>query len=141
MRKTISRLWAAALGLVLILGLAAGAAAQRQQPPEYKEVAAAVRIQDAAARLKEFARIKAAYPNAVMMATIDGYILTSKIELADTLEAVLALQKDFLAKSQGPARLQGPLMSSAQILTRSIGWQVRRARKLPTASLVRSARV
>ncbi len=52
-----------------------------------------------------------------MTATVDMYIQTSKVELADTLDAVLALQKDFLAKGQGPARLQGPLMASAQILT------------------------
>ena len=115
-RPTALRL-ASALGLVLILGLAAMAAAQRQQPPEYREVVAATRIQDAAARLSEFERIKAAYPGSVMMATIDMYIQTSKVELADTLDAILALQKDFLAKSQGPARLQGPLMASAQILT------------------------
>jgi thiol-disulfide isomerase/thioredoxin len=108
----------AALGLVLILSLAAvPLAAQRQQPPEYKEVVAATRIQDASARLKEFERLKTAFPNSVMMATIDMYIQTSKVELADTLDAVLALQKDFLAKSQGPARLQNPLMASAQILT------------------------
>ncbi len=116
MRKTMPLRWAA-LGLVLILALTAGIHAQRQQPPEYKEFAAATRIQDAAVRLKEFERIKAAYPASVMMATIDMYIHTSKVELADTLEAILVLQKDFLAKSQGPARLQGPLMASAQILT------------------------
>ncbi len=117
MRKTTSLHWAAACGLVLIMGLASGVLGQRQQPPEYKEVVAATRIQDAAARLKEFERIKAAYPNSVMTATVDMYIQTSKVELADTLDAVLALQKDFLAKGQGPARLQGPLMASAQILT------------------------
>jgi thiol-disulfide isomerase/thioredoxin len=117
MPKRPSLRLAAALGLVLILGLAAGAAAQRQQPPEYKEVVAATRIQDAAARLKEFERIKAAYPNSLMAATIGMYIQTSKIELADTLDAVLVLQKDFLAEARGPARLQGPLMASAQILT------------------------
>ncbi len=109
---------AAGFGLLLILGLAAAAGlAQRQQPPEYREVAAAVRLQDASARLKELERIKAAYPASPLMATIDMYLHTTRIELADTLDAVLALQTDFLAKSQGPAKLQGPLMASAQILT------------------------
>jgi thiol-disulfide isomerase/thioredoxin len=117
MPKRPSLRLAAALGLILIISLAAGASAQRQQPPEYKEVVAATQIQDAVARLKEFERIKAAYPNSLMAATIDMFIQTSKIELADTLDAVLALQKDFLAKAQGPARLQSPLMASAQILT------------------------
>lgn len=118
MRHTTVLRRAAALALLVILGLAAGPAlAQRQQPPEYREVAAAARLQDAAARLKELERLKTAYPASVMMATIDMYLHTTRIELADTLDAVLALQADFLAKSQGPAKLQGPLMASAQILT------------------------
>jgi thiol-disulfide isomerase/thioredoxin len=104
------------IGLGLILsGLAIGQG-QRQQPPEYKEVVAASRIMDAGARLKEFERIKSVYPNSEMMEIIDQYILTTKIEMADTLEAILALQKDFLDKSKGPARLQYPFMAADQIL-------------------------
>jgi thiol-disulfide isomerase/thioredoxin len=89
---------------------------QRQQPPEYREILVASRILDAAARLKEFERIKSVYPTSEMMTVIDQYILTSKIELADTLEAVLALQADFLAKSNGRARLQNPFMAADEIL-------------------------
>jgi thiol-disulfide isomerase/thioredoxin len=102
--------------LLLVISSQAQAQGQRQQPPEYKEVVAASRIQDAAARLKEFERIKSAYPNANLTAVIDQYILTSKIELAGTLADVLNLQKDFMGKSQGPRRLQNPYMAAEQIL-------------------------
>jgi thiol-disulfide isomerase/thioredoxin len=103
-----------AIGLSLILsGQAIG---QRQQPPEYKDVVAASRLMDAAARLKEFERIKTIYPKSEMMEIIDQYILTTKIEMASTLEAILAQQKDFLAKAKGPARLQNPFMAADQIL-------------------------
>lgn len=102
--------------LILALSVRAGAEGQRQQPPEYREVAAAVQLKDAATRLKEFERIKVAYPKAEMMDVIDLYILASKIELADTLDAVLNLQKGLFAKSTGPERLQGPYMAAEQIL-------------------------
>ena len=104
------------IALALAISVQAGAGGQRQQPPEYKEVVAASRIMDAAARLKEFERIKSVYPNGEMMEIIDQYILTTKIEMAGTLDAILALQKDFLAKGKGPARLQNPFMTADQIL-------------------------
>jgi hypothetical protein len=79
--------------------------AQRQQPPEYNEVVAASRIQDAAARIKEFERIKSAYPSAQMSVTIDAFISAAKIELAPTLDAVLGLQKTEIAAAKGPRKL------------------------------------
>jgi tetratricopeptide (TPR) repeat protein len=108
----LPRLWA---GLLIVsLAAAAGFAQtpQRQQPPEYNEVVAASRIQDASARLKEFERIKAAYPGAPMMQTIDSFISAAKIELAPTLEAVLDLQKAELASAAGARRL-GTLYAAA----------------------------
>ena len=104
------------IGLGLTLSGQAIGQAQRRQPPEYKEVLAASRIMDAPARLKEFGRIKSVYPKAEMMELIDQYILTTKIEMAGTLEAILALQKDFLANSKGPGRLQAPFVAADQIL-------------------------
>ena len=71
--------------LVLILGLAIAASAQnapRQQPPEVKDLTAAFRLEDPAARLKELERIKAAFPASQYMAMIDQNILGAKIELA-----------------------------------------------------------
>ncbi|MCX6576212.1 MAG: hypothetical protein NTV82_07440, partial [Candidatus Aminicenantes bacterium] len=104
------------IGLGLLLSGQAIGQGQRQQPPESKEVVAASRIMDAPARLKEFERIKSVYPRSEMMEIIDQYILTTKIEMAGTLEAILALQKDFLAQSKGPASLQNPFIAADQIL-------------------------
>ena len=110
----------AVLILVMVLGLMASgqALAQGRQapPPEYRELVAATDIQDAAVRLKEFERIKAAYPNSPYKEAIEGSILQARVELAETLEDVLALQKDFMAKGQGPARLQNPVVLAAQLL-------------------------
>ncbi len=109
------------MALVLILGLGASnlAVAQERQsrPPEYRELVVASQIKDAAARLKEFERIKAAYPVSQYMTAIERFIMNAKVELAETLDAVLNLQKDFLAKAQGPGRVQDPFMAADQILS------------------------
>jgi thiol-disulfide isomerase/thioredoxin len=105
--------------LILVLGLAVAAAAQnapRQQPPEVKELTAAFRLEDPAARIKELERIKAAYPASQYIAMIDQNILAAKVDLAPTLDAVLALQKDMLAKAKGPDRLQSPFAAADQLL-------------------------
>ena len=118
MRNAIRRAALVALGLSLVLALAVALPAQsRQRPPEYNELVAASQIKDAAARLKEFERIKAAYPSSQFMAAIERSIVNAKVELAETLDAILALQREFLAGARGPARLQGPFISADQILT------------------------
>jgi len=62
MKKTT---FCAAISLFIVLlpifAAPAKVQSQRQQPPEYKEVVAASRIMDAAARLKEFERIKVVF--------------------------------------------------------------------------------
>jgi hypothetical protein len=88
-----------------------------QRPPEYNEVVAASRLQDLAAKVKELERIKAAFPSSQYLATIDGWILSAKVDLAPTLDAVLALQKDFLSKGKGADLVQGPFMSADQIVS------------------------
>ncbi len=112
--------WIAAFTALMALGLmfSGQAFAQGRQaaPPEYKELAAASQIKDASARLKELERIKAAYPTSQFTAWIDRSILSAKIDLAPTLDAVLALQADFLAKGQGPDHLQNPFVAAGQIL-------------------------
>ncbi len=101
MFKTRIVLRAAAVGLLIILAAAAvPAAAQNQMPPEVKELRAAFRIEDPAARIKELQRIKAAYPSSQFISMIEQNILTAKVDLAGTLAEVLALQKDMLAKAQ-----------------------------------------
>jgi thiol-disulfide isomerase/thioredoxin len=108
------------LALTLVLALAGPTFARTQQrppqPPEYNEVVAATRITDAAARLKEFERLKAAYPQSTMMPAIDMSILNTKIELAPALDAVLELQKSFAGQGQGQRRLTSYLQSASQIL-------------------------
>jgi thiol-disulfide isomerase/thioredoxin len=110
----------AVLVLILVLGLivSSQALAQGRQapPPEYKELVAASQIKDASARIKEFERIKAAYPNSQFAEAIEGSLLQARVELAETFEAVLALQKDFMAKGRGPARLQNPVVLAVQLL-------------------------
>jgi tetratricopeptide (TPR) repeat protein len=110
----------AALILIMVLGLivSSQALAQGRQapPPEYKELVAAYDIKDASARIKEFERIKAAYPNSPYMEAIDGSIVEAKVELAGTLDSILSLQKDLLAKGRGPARLQNFTEAAGQVL-------------------------
>jgi thiol-disulfide isomerase/thioredoxin len=119
MKKTFS---AVALGaiLLLVLGGSVSALAQAQQPPrppEYNEVAAAQKIADQGARLKEFERIKAAYPQSTLMSSIDGNIYGLKLDLASTLDAILALQKDRVGKGQGFAKLASFYTAAMDIVT------------------------
>lgn len=112
---------AVALGLILILALslAATAAAQvqtEQRPPEYGEIVAASRITDAAARLKEFNRLKAAYPFSVMMETIESFIQNARIELAPDLDTVLGLQKAFVGVGSGAQRATSYLRAASQLI-------------------------
>jgi hypothetical protein len=113
---------AIALNLVLcvVLGWTAQARAQsrEQRPLELKQIMAAVEIEDASARLKELERIKAAYPQSGYMDRIDEFIFMARVELADTLAAVLDLQKDAMAKAKGkgPERIYEPYMLAEQIL-------------------------
>jgi len=108
----------AVLAAIAILGLilASPAAAQTQQPPEYKEVLAASRMTDLAAKIKELERIKAAYPSTQYLATIETWILAAKVDLAETLDAVLALQKEALSKAKGADRVQGPYIAADQVI-------------------------
>ena len=90
--------------LALGLGLASQTFAQqarREAPPEQKDLLAAMKIDDLNARIKELERIKAAYPNSTMLSTIDGMILTSRIGLCATVEAIADLQKPGIAQAQG----------------------------------------
>ena len=123
MNVHLHRAAAAALLVILALALAgpAGAAAQARQapPPEYKQLVAAYNIPDAAARLKEFERLKMAYPNSQYMEAIESSMVVAKVELAVTLDAVLGLQKGYMAKGKGPTRLQNPVVMAIQLLKHS----------------------
>lgn len=116
-RQSHLRMIGCLLTLALVLASAVPALAQgRPQPPELKQIMAAVQIEDAAARLKELERIKAVYPRSEYVSRIEEFIFMTKVELADTLDAVLNLQKDVIAKAEGPNRLGSPYMAAEQIL-------------------------
>jgi predicted negative regulator of RcsB-dependent stress response/thiol-disulfide isomerase/thioredoxin len=121
MKKTMSigAIFALCFALGLTVSNQAFAQTRQEQPPEYKELVAASQLKDTAARLKEFERIKAAYPKSVMMASIDMSILDAKVELSDTLEAILGLQKDSLGQGQGPRRMSSYFVAVSQILEHS----------------------
>ncbi|MHB8054079.1 MAG: hypothetical protein ACYDH3_02375 [Candidatus Aminicenantales bacterium] len=109
--------FAAAIFFALILGIAAPIvlAQQPPRPPEYPEIMAAQRITDAAARLKEFERLKGAYPQSSMMEFIDTAIRVTKIEMCTSLDEILALQKPVLGKGEGFDRLISYLDASSEI--------------------------
>src|SRR5512143_3141682 len=116
--KRRTRTLAVVFVLTLALGLSGRLAAQGRSsyPPEYKEIVAAYQIADPAARLKEFERIRAAYPNTPYREAIDASILDAKVFMATTLEEVIALQRDFLTDGRGPVRLQKPVAMAVQLL-------------------------
>jgi tetratricopeptide (TPR) repeat protein len=102
--------------IVLLVVPALNAQGRRQQPPEYREIVAATRMADPATRLKEFERIKSAYPQSQMMADINNFILEARIDLAPNFESVIDLQKKAIAALQGPRQLTAYLDMSRQIL-------------------------
>lgn len=109
----------AAIVLLAVLSIAvAGRLAAQSRPtaPEYRELVAASQIKDPSARLKEFERIKAAYPGSRYLEVIEANILDAKVSLAMTLDEVLALQKEFLPGGQGSVRLQKPIALAVQLL-------------------------
>ncbi len=93
--------------LVFILGVLlffTQTGAQTERPPEYRELARALRIQDLSIRLKELERIKAAYPESQYRLMIDNLIVGVKVEMAEKLETILDLQRSVLESSQSVQR-------------------------------------
>lgn len=104
-------------GALAALTFAAGAPQGGQnQPPEYREVVAASQLKDPTARLREFERIRAAYPGTRYLEIIEANILDAKVALSASLDEIIALQRDFMAKARGPARLQTPVAMAVQLL-------------------------
>lgn len=125
---------------VLVLAAAGRLAAQgRQAPPEYKDLVAAYVMKDPAARLKEFQRIKAAYPDSQFMEAIEAGIQESKAALCASLDELLALQRDFLAGASGPARLQKPVAMAVQLLNHPLVESFDHVKVLDTALAYRGA--
>jgi thiol-disulfide isomerase/thioredoxin len=107
-----------AIAVVLALGLSVSAQQppRREPPPEYREFLAAVRLADPAARIKEIERIKAVYPGSVMAEAFEGAILDARVAMADSVDAVLELQKGRLAKAKGFDRVVVLYGSTVEIL-------------------------
>jgi tetratricopeptide (TPR) repeat protein len=103
---------------ILTLGASGRLAARVGQapPPEYREVVAASRLEDPAARLKEFERILGAYPSSRYREAIEANILDAKVALSTSLDEIIALQRDYMTKATGPARLQAPMAMAVQLL-------------------------
>lgn len=113
-------------GIVMAIGIVGLAAVParvqqraREVSPETREILAASRIADAAARLKELERIKGAYPQSSRMSRIQGFIFEAKVDLAGTLEAVLALQKSVVGRGQGSSRMTSYVQAALGILDHS----------------------
>jgi hypothetical protein len=115
--KNRNTVFAAAVLFALILGIAAPIvrAQQPARPPEYGEVMAAQRMVDTAARLKEFERIKAAYPQSSMMPYIDTAIRVTKIEMCSDLDQILALQKPAVGQGNGFEKFTSYLDATSEI--------------------------
>jgi len=116
MRKRLVGFAAAALfAAVLGIGAPMICAQQAARPPEYAEIMAAQRIVEADARLKEFERIKSAYPQSAMMEYIDTAIRVTKIEMSASLDEILALQKPAVGQGEGFDKLISYLDATSQI--------------------------
>lgn len=105
----------AALSVLVFCLAPAVDARQAARPPEYAEIMAAQRIVEAEARLKEFERIKAAYPRSGMTEFIDTAIRVTRIEMSATLDEVLALQKPDVGLGEGFEKLISYLNATSQI--------------------------
>jgi hypothetical protein len=106
------------LTALLFLSLAATAAVPQQgtRHPEYREIVAAQKIADPAARLKEFERIKAAYPESTMMTTLDGLIRNLRIRLCASLDEVQKIQKATLGQGRGLGRVASWFNAALEII-------------------------
>jgi len=89
-------------GLCLTLSLTAQTTQTRQpqRQPGDAEFAAAKNITDTQAQIKEFKRIKAAYPNSELNYEIDRSLLNLVTKNADTFDKLLAAQRDVIDSSK-----------------------------------------
>jgi hypothetical protein len=85
-------------------------------PPEAAEILKAERITDADARLKELLRIQAAYPRSAQAARLASDIRETRIDLAKSADAVVALQKAVVGAGRGTARMTSFAAAAARLL-------------------------
>jgi hypothetical protein len=92
------------LGLCLSLGMAAQTVLPHA--PERAELAAANRIEDLSARLKELRRIKAAYPKSTIIYSIDLAMLDVATRNANNFDKLLAAQSEIIKSSRTQDRFR-----------------------------------
>jgi hypothetical protein len=116
--KAAKQVWVFILGFAIFAALPALCVQAKtgQQPPEYKELMSAMRIEDLTARLKELERIKAAYPQSRYGAAIDNAIVVARIGLAPDVETIVKLQQPVVQSAQGTGRIFAYYSASMQIL-------------------------
>jgi len=90
--------------ICLSLGLVAQAQQQQEPPPEYAEFAAARRITDVQAGIKEFRRLKATYPDSNLNYEFDRNLIELVSKDAVTLDKLLAAQRDVIKSSKMQGR-------------------------------------
>lgn len=88
----------------------------RETPPETPEILKAERIADPAARLKELLRIRSAYPRTGQAERLESDVLEARIDLAPTVDAVVALQKGAVGHGRGTSRMTSFVQAAARIL-------------------------
>jgi hypothetical protein len=84
--------------------------------PEAAEILKAERIADADARLKELLRIRAAYPRSALAARLETGIREARIDMAESADAVVALQKPAVGVGRGTARMTSFAEAAARLL-------------------------
>jgi thiol-disulfide isomerase/thioredoxin len=116
MRKRHMRI----LGLAILMAAAAVSFAAAQQggerSPGYREFVNAMNVPDLAARLRELERIKSAYPQARFLGLVDSAIRSARIGLADSVYAILELQKPAVQAAVGIGKVSSYYFSSMDIL-------------------------
>ena len=99
-----------------ILGSVEQSVAQRERPPEYKEITDARKLETPKARLKAFEEIKKKYPESQYAASLDRMILGTKIEISDSVDKIVKLQKETLEKAEKAGLITEYSTANNQIL-------------------------
>lgn len=108
------------LGVTILMAAAAVSFAAGQQSqersPGYREFVNAMRIPDLAARVRELERIKEAYPQARFLSLLDNALRNARIGLADSIDAILELQKPVFPAAVGIGKVFSYYYASMDIL-------------------------
>jgi len=99
-----------------LLGSVENSVAQRKRPPEYKELMDARKLENPKERMKAFEAIKKKYPESQYLEFMDRMILGAEIELSDSVEKIVKLQKETLEYAEGAGQITEYLNANNQIL-------------------------